>query len=375
VTANADACEACLRRALLLRSLASHIDLVATKQPGSRSRELLALSDADLVEAVGGSDARAALQRTKAIELTPLVTELAAAGCWATCAHRDDYPTALRDLGAEAPAALFGRGDRSLLTRTDPETTVTIVGSRRASAYGLGVARELGRMLAGAGITVVSGLALGIDSEAHRGALDGAGHTVAVLGSGPERPYPRSRRRLYARIVEGGAVLSELPIGTGAFRWTFPARNRIMAALAKLTVVVEATERSGSLITSGMASDAGRDVGAVPGPVTSWLSAGTNQLIADGAVVVRDAQDVLDALLGPGASRVRDTGPALEPSLAAVLDRVEGGDRTPDAIVAALGVAAADVAARLARLELLGYLQTDVAGTYSRTPLMPPRAP
>jgi DNA processing protein len=368
-----DACEPCLRRALLLRGLAAHIERVTTKEPGSRSRELLALSDAELVAALGGTDARRVLERTRAADLDPFVAELDVAGCWITCTHADSYPDALRALGGEAPAALFGRGKEALVTGLDPAAGVTIVGSRRASSYGLGVARELARMLAGSGIAVVSGLALGIDSEAHRGALESGGPTLAALGSGPERAYPRSRGRLYERIVEGGAVLSELPPGTKAFRWTFPARNRIMAALANLTVVVEAAERSGSLITAGMAMDAGRDVGAVPGPVTAWLSAGTNQLIADGAIVIRDAQDVLDALLGPGADRIRDAGPPLEPPLAAVLDRVEGGDRTPDAIVAALGDGASEVAAHLARLELLGYLQTDVAGRYSRTPLMPPR--
>lgn len=367
------ACAACLRRALLLRGLAAHLERVATKEPGTRSRELLALPDADLVAAVGGAGARSVLERTRAMELEPLDAELTAAGCWATCAHRDAYPSALRDLGAEAPAALFGRGERSLVAGLEPGAAVTIVGARRASVYGLGVARELSRMLAGSGVTVVSGLALGIDSEAHRGALEGGGPTLAVLGGGPERAYPPSRRRLYDRIVDRGACLSELPPGTGAYRWTFPARNRIMAALANLTVVVEAAERSGSLITSGMAMDAGRDVGAVPGPVTSWLSEGTNQLIADGAIVIRDAQDVLDALLGAGASRVRDTGPAVDPELAEVLAAVEGGHRSPDSIVAALGAPASEVAARLARLELLGYLQTDVTGRYARTALIPPR--
>jgi len=371
----AGACDACLRRALLLRALAGHIEQVATKEPGARSRELLALSDAELVAALGGGEARAALDRTRTVALRPVRAELEGAGCWATCAHRDSYPAALRDLAAEAPAALFGRGDRALLTRLDPGAAVTIVGSRRGSAYGLGLARELGRMLAGAGVLVVSGLALGIDSEAHRGALDGGGLTVAVLGSGPERAYPRSRRRLYERIVDRGLVLSELPPGTDAFRWTFPARNRIMAVLANLTVVVEAARQSGSLITAGMASDAGRDVGAVPGPVTAWLSEGTNQLIAEGAAVIRDAQDALDALLGAGAREVRDTGPELDPELAEVLAAVEGGHRNADSIVAALRVPARDVAAHLARLELLGYVETDVAGTYARTPLIPPRVP
>ena len=132
-----------------------------------------------------------------------------------------------------------------------------------------------------------------------------------MLGPGAERAYPRSRRGLYGRIRSQGAVISELPPGTPTFRWMFPARNRLMAALAGVTVVVEAAERSGSLITAEMAIECGRTVGAVPGPVTSWRSGGTNQLLADGAAVIRDARDVLDLLLGPGAVPVPVCGPPL----------------------------------------------------------------
>jgi DNA processing protein len=174
---------------------------------------------------------------------------------------------------------------------------VTVVGARRASSYGREVARELGRELAAAGLVVVSGLAFGIDACAHRGALE-AGLSFAVLGCGADVAYPAAHRSLWRRIGETGVILSELPPGTGPWRWTFPARNRIMAALGAMTVVVEAAERSGSLITADLAADLGRDLGAVPGPVGSRLSAGPNNLLAGGACVVRDAQDVLDAMLG-----------------------------------------------------------------------------
>ena len=176
---------------------------------------------------------------------------------------------------------------------------MTIVGARRATSYGREIARELGRELAAAGMVVVSGLAFGIDGCAHRGALD-AGRTIAVLGCGPDVAYPASHRTLWRRICEAGLVISELPPGATPWRWTFPARNRIMAALAGMTVVVEAATRSGSLITTDLAADLGRDLGAVPGPVTSRASAGPNALLASGAHVIRDAQDVLDAMLGPG---------------------------------------------------------------------------
>ena len=187
---------------------------------------------------------------------------------------------------------------------------MTVVGARRASSYGREVARELARELAAAGQVVVSGLAFGIDACAHRGALEGGGLTVAVLGCGADVSYPAAHRSLWRRVGELGLVLSELPPGTGAWRWTFPARNRIMAALAGMTVVVEAAERSGSLITADLAADLGRDLGAVPGPVGSRLSAGPNHLLAGGACVVRDAQDVLDAMLGAGARPLDRIGPA-----------------------------------------------------------------
>ena len=152
---------------------------------------------------------------------------------------------------------------------------------------------------------VVSGLAFGIDGCAHRGALDAEGRTIAVLGCGPDNAYPAAHRSLWRRIGEVGLVISEFPPGATPWRWTFPARNRIMAALAGMTVVVEAAARSGSLITADLAADLGRDLGAVPGPVTSRASAGPNDLLAGGACLVRDAQDVLDAMLGAGCAADR----------------------------------------------------------------------
>ena len=220
---------------------------------------------------------------------------------------------------------------------------MTIVGARRATSYGREVARELGRELAAAGLVVVSGLAFGVDACAHRGALD-AGRTIAVLGCGADIAYPAAHRALWRRICEQGLVISELPPGAAPWRWTFPARNRIMAALAGMTVVVEAAARSGSLITADLAADLGRDLGAVPGPVTSRASAGPNNLLAGGACVVRDAQDVLDAMLGAGAKRVDRAGPALDPDLAAVLTAVETGEASCDGVAATLGLSGPDAA-------------------------------
>jgi len=366
-----EACPACLRRARLLAHLAPYIEKVATGAPGKRSPELLRLGNEDLVEAVAPKVGAQMLAQVGAVPAERLAAQLEEAECWAVCRHDPLYPVGLRD-AADAPWALVGRGDPALLMRLGTEEAVTVVGARRASTYGREVARELGRELASAGLIVVSGLAFGIDACAHRGALDG-GLTVAVLGCGADVAYPAAHRSLWRRIGEEGLVLSELPPGCGAWRWAFPARNRIMAALAGMTVVVEAAERSGSLITADLATDLGRDLGAVPGPVGSRLSVATNNLIAGGACLVRDAQDVLDAMLGPGARRVERSGPELDEAQAAVLEALELGFETCDAIATELGLSGPEAAAALADLESLGYLNCSLVGVYTRTTLQPPR--
>lgn len=341
------ACEPCLRRAALLAKLAPNIELAAAGSAGGRSGELLGLPDVELAKAVGG--------RTGSL----VVPEAAGS----TCRHRDAYPPVLRQLEAAAPQALWCRGDAGLLARLAEEPAVTIVGSRRASAYGREVAHGLGLLLAGAGVIVVSGLAHGIDAAAHRGALDGGGATIAVLGCGADVCYPARQRRLYERVARDGLVLAEMPPGSTPWRWTFPARNRIMAALGDLTVVVEAAERSGSLITVRIAQSLGRDVGAVPGPVNSRFARGSNALLADGAFPVLGPESVLDELLGPGVRPPARSDP-LDPDLAAILERVEAGDGTPDALARATGLDAGALAAGLARLELLGRVRADPAGRY-----------
>ncbi|HEV7615564.1 MAG TPA: DNA-processing protein DprA [Solirubrobacterales bacterium] len=359
------ACLDCLRRAWLLALLGPYIERLATGAPGSRSPELLRLCNEDLVAVAAPKVAGQLLGRIEALDQAGLTAELSASGCWACCRHGDLYPAGLRD-ATDAPWALIGRGDPSLLHNLVPDGAVTIVGARRATSYGREVARELGRELAAAGMVVVSGLAFGVDACAHRGAID-AGRTVAVLGCGPDVAYPAAHRSLWRRIGEEGLVLSELPSGAAPWRWTFPARNRIMAALAGMTVVVEAAARSGSLITADLAADLGRDLGAVPGPVTSRASAGPNNLLAGGACLVRDAQDVLDAMLGPGARRIDRGGSRLDPRLTEVLGAVEAGEASCDGVAASLGLSGPDAAAALARLELLGYLVCSPMGFYSRT--------
>jgi DNA processing protein len=367
-------CLECLRRARLLAILAPYIERVATGAPGSRSPELLRLGNEDLVDAVAPRAAERLLAEAEEATEGRLRGELQGADCWVSCRHDPSYPNGLRD-AADAPWALIGRGDHGLLGEiAEPENQVTIVGARRASSYGREVARRLGSELAGAGLVVVSGMAFGIDACAHRGALE-TGRTVAVLGCGADVAYPASHRSLWRRIQERGMILSELPPGTGAWRWAFPARNRIMAALAGMTVVVEAAQRSGSLITADLAADLGRDLGAVPGPVSSRVSAGCNDLLAGGACLVRDAQDVLDAMLGPGGARRELVGPALEELSGAVLEAVELGRETCDAVAAALEIPAPEAAAALAGLEVDGYVTCSVVGIYSRSGLKAPGMP
>jgi DNA processing protein len=359
------ACPECLRRSWLLADLGPYVERIATGEVGSRSPELLRLSSEELVEVAAPKVAAQLLARNAALPEERLDEELLIAGCWACCRHGDLYPDSLRDAD-DAPWALIGRGNPELLDGLEPFETVTIVGARRATSYGREIARELGRELAAAGMTVVSGLAFGIDGCAHRGALD-AGRTIAVLGCGPDVAYPASHRTLWRRVCEVGLAISELPPGATPWRWTFPARNRIMAALAGMTVVVEAARRSGSLITMDLAADLGRDLGAVPGPVTSRASAGPNALLASGAHVIRDAQDVLDAMLGPGRRPINHATPSLDPDLEAVLAAVESGESTCDGVATATGISGPAAAAALAHLELLGYLTCSSLGTYSRT--------
>jgi DNA processing protein len=183
-----------------------------------------------------------------------------------------------------------------------PGRRVAIVGARRPTPYGEAVAERLAAELAAAGVVVVSGMAPGVDSAAHRGALDGGGSTVAVLGTGVDVPYPRANARLAQRIAEsGGALLSQFPDGTPPRPANFPRRNWTMAALCEVVVVVEAAERSGALITADAALALGRTVMAVPGSIFSALSDGCHQLLRDGAGLVQDARDVLAELEGPGA--------------------------------------------------------------------------
>jgi DNA processing protein len=245
----------------------------------------------------------------------------------------------------DPPTRLFarGNGDPAILGGT----AVAVVGARACSPYGKQVARMLGRELAGAGVVVVSGLARGVDGEAHRGALDAGGHTVAVLGCGIDRDYPAVHASLARAIAERSLLLSEYEPGVEPAPWRFPARNRIIAGLCAATVVVEARERSGALITADFALEGGREVFAVPGEITSALSAGTNALLRLGATPLTSAVDVLETL---GITADTPSKPDVGATAAALLERLPA---SADELVHMSGLTAAEVAAGLAELELM----------------------
>jgi DNA processing protein len=367
------ACVDCLRRSWLLARLGPFIQVACDDRIGRRTPELLRLDDEELVSAVAPRRTDELLSAATETREGEMHAALEEAGCWAVCRHHELFPEGLAD-GSDAPVCLTGRGSGLSLQDLSVDGSVTIVGARRATGYGLEVARQLGAECAAAGLVVVSGLALGIDGAAHRGALE-RGRTVAVLACGPDVAYPASHTRLYRRIAEQGLILSEMPPGTRPWRWGFPARNRIMAALSRMTVVVEAARRSGSLITAEMASDAGREVGAVPGPVTAGPSAGANELIASGAALIRDGSDVLGGLTGAGVTLPLPLfGPPPADSDLEVLAAVEAGESRIDSICAAATMSAEPAAAALARLEVAGYVTCSLTGEYRRTGLAEPGA-
>ena len=273
----------------------------------------------------------------------------------------DDYPPLLKQL-VDPPLALFYRGNLALAQTP----SVAMVGSRRASAYAISAATHLARELVSAGVTIVSGLARGVDAASHQAALDASGHTIAILGTGIDIVYPRSHRRLFQSIAEHGLILTEFPPGTPPFRYNFPVRNRIISGITLGTVIVEATGRSGSLITARMAAEQNREVFAVPGPIFSPGSEGTHRLIQYGAKLVHETNDILDEL--PGGLCVPTTAP-VEPDLPLreVLDafRREQGTHI-DAIAETLGRSVAGLSEPVLQLELGGWLKALPGGRYVR---------
>jgi DNA processing protein len=270
------------------------------------------------------------------------------------------FPARLKTI-ADPPPLLYAKGE---FTDRD-EQALAVVGSRSASEYGLRITRELCQGLASRGFTIVSGMARGIDAAAHEAALDAGGRTVAVLGSGVDVVYPPEHETLYQRICRQGAVVSELPIGTPPLSFHFPARNRLISGVAVGVVVVEATEKSGSLITAALALEQGREVFAVPGAAGASRSRGTHQLIRQGAKLVERVEDILEEIAPQLARRAapaeKSAAPALPPNLSPeakkIFALVLGQPRQIDEVIETSGLSPAKVSEVLLDLEIHGLLK------------------
>jgi DNA processing protein len=304
-------------------------------------------------------------------------TARAQAAAAARCAARlvllsdADYPATLRPIDLPPPFLLV----RGSLVREDG-LAVAIVGSRRGSEYGLRMAERLAADLGARGVTVASGLARGVDTAAHRGALDAGGRTIGVLGSGVDVVYPPENRRLASEVAEAGAVVSQFPMGASPLPHHFPARNRVIAGLTLGTVVVEAAERSGALITARCAGELGREVYAVPGSVSLPGSQGTNRLIQDGAKLVQGWEDVVAewppdwrrALRKLPVTSEQGGGPtAVEPGERAILAMLGDEPVAVDAVVERSGLPTGQVSARLTALELRGLVRRMTGQRYVRS--------
>jgi len=267
------------------------------------------------------------------------------------CIHlgNAEYPRLLAEI-SDPPARLWTRGDRSTFTSIG----VAVIGARSASQEGLTAAYEIAFDLARAGIVVISGLARGVDSSAHQGALDGGGKTIAVLGTGIDRVYPPENAELFERIASNGLLVTEFPLESAPEDWHFPRRNRIISGLSKAVVVVEAREKSGSLITARLAADQGRDVMAVPGTFVGGRNRGANALLRDGAKLVESAVDILQELGLDNRAARRGESP-------------EVVEFTVDEIAEQLKIPAGEALARLLEWELTGEVQRIGSGRFIRS--------
>lgn len=361
--------------------------LIATACSGFSSRQLVWLwryfgsldavlhaPDSALEELALAPRARAALQRWRALADSPAAAaeagrtldRLEAVGGTVLTLEDDDYPALLAEI-ADPPALLYLRGQRSALATP----AIAMVGSRHPSGPGRDTARAFGRELAAAGLSVVSGLALGIDGCAHQGALEADGVTLGVLGTGIDVLYPRAHRRLAEQLMERGALLSEMPPGEPPRRAHFPRRNRIISGLSLGVLVVEAAVASGSLITASFALEQGREVYAVPGSIHNPVSKGCHLLLRQGAALVECAGDILAELQGWQATAVgpaAPAAPALDEGERALLESIGFEATAVDAIVARAGLPVGEVAAGLIRLELRGLVQGGPGG-YERRAL------
>ncbi len=364
------ACPDCLRRSLLIGRLAPRIAGLLSVPPEERVAGVLGLDPDEMIQALVPAEQRVAVEHwLEAVDTDAVEQNLEEAGMDALCVHGEAYPRTLA-LSHDPPPVLWALGGLDRLEQTLAAPVVTIVGTRRPSPYGREMAYTLGHELAQAGATVVSGLALGIDAAAHRGALDGKGTPIAVVANGPDIPYPRTNADLWRRLAERGVVLSELPPGQRPFRWSFPARNRIMAAVAEVTVVVEASRPSGSHDHRRVRRHARPDHRSRPraGDLTrgGGLQRATarrcggdhDQRKTSSPSSAEHSRDLLE-------ERSAQQPPTLDAAANRVLEAVEE-ESSLEAIGRRARLAASEVRGALARLEGAGLVRRDPLGRYLR---------
>jgi len=339
--------------------------LVALLKAFGGPAEVLAAARASLGKWVSAELASAIAHGADPGELSRSLSWLAEAGHALVAWDDAAYPSALLTIG-DPPPVLYYAGKLELLNRP----ALAIVGSRHATPQGRENAQAFAAALSAAGLTIVSGLAQGIDAAAHRGGLAGAGNSIAVVGTGIDRIYPASNKALAHRLAEDGGLLSQFTLGTPPLPGNFPRRNRVISGLARGVLVVEATPNSGSLITARFAAEQGREVFAIPGSIHSPFSKGCHRLIKDGAKLVETAQDVLEELgLAPAAAPKRTpagSASAADGDTARVLDALGHDPADADALAERTGLSASAIAVALVELELEGHVAPLPGGAFQR---------
>jgi len=358
------ACGDCLRRSWLLATLSARLSYHARDR--GRLLALLALGDEELIKAIGGSRRRELRARYARFESRDIHWST---GVQAVCHHHRDYPRGLAHAGERAPRMLYMAGTAQRLGELNAQPTVAIVGTRRATDYGMEMTRSLARGLTASGLTVAAGLSDGIAVAAQEGALEAEGKTLAVMDGGLDGGCPARRRALYARLQRTGCVVAELPCDRSPRNWCETARERTLVGLAQLTILVEADVDPGERVAKAL----GRTVAAVPGRVTSPVSRGTHALLMAGAPMVRGPEDVLDLLYKGDVSRGtietprRRSGPPrvaeLESRQRETLEQVGAGRDTPAKLLAASADTGETLLA-LGELELMGLLSRGDGGRY-----------
>ncbi len=327
-----------------------------------------------------GADPRVIEALVKArtqLDLSAQLAQVSQVGAQVITLVDADYPPLLRQI-ADPPPALYVRGSLN----AEDVRALAIIGTRRATTYGRDVTNALVRGLVAAGVTIISGLAFGVDAYAHRAALDHDGRTLAIMGCGIDRIYPQEHADIARRIARQGALVTEFPVGSKAQQHHFPQRNRVMSGMALGVLVIEASEKSGTFITVNAALEQGREVFAVPGGIFSPASSGTNRLIQEGAKLITRVDDILEeidavhqqaqgrALMQEVRQAVAAVSAPIDALEAALLDLLKAEARTIDELVLHSQLSAAQVTSTLTMLELQGYIEADGRGGYRALPQM-----